>query len=72
MNKFKLKLYPDSVLREIAFPVLNMNGNIYDLLNAMSEIMYKYEGISLAAPQVGALQQDDYCKYWRRFAYLNK
>lgn len=57
MKNYQLKIYPDTVLREKAFPVLNLNGEIYDLIKAMSEIMYTYQGIGLAAPQVGVLKR---------------
>ena len=57
MNNHQLKIFPDHVLRKKAFPVLYMNGEIYELINAMSEIMYKYQGIGLAAPQVGVLKR---------------
>lgn len=57
MKNYQLKIYPDTVLREKAFPILNLNGEIYDLIKAMSEIMYAYQGIGLAAPQVGVLKR---------------
>jgi len=57
VKNYQLKIYPDTVLREKAFPVLNLNGEIYDLIKAMSEIMYTYQGIGLAAPQVGVLKR---------------
>ncbi|MCK4829956.1 peptide deformylase, partial [bacterium] len=57
MNNHQLKIFPDHVLRKKAFPVLNMDGEIYELIDAMSEIMYKYQGIGLAAPQVGVLKR---------------
>lgn len=57
MTNYQLKIYPDTVLREKAFPILNLNGEIYDLIKAMSEIMYTYQGIGLAAPQVGVLKR---------------
>lgn len=57
MKNYQLKIYPDTILREKAFPVLNLNGEIYNLIKAMSEIMYTYQGIGLAAPQVGVLKR---------------
>ena len=56
-RKLKLRIYPDSVLRETAFPVKDINIEIHDLIEDMAELMYRHEGIGLAAPQVGVLQQ---------------
>lgn len=52
-----IKLYPDSVLREKALPVDDMGGDISELIDGMAEIMYSYQGIGLAAPQVGVLKR---------------
>ena len=52
-----IKLYPDSVLREKALPVDNVDGDISKLIDGMAEIMYSYQGIGLAAPQVGVLKR---------------
>lgn len=54
---YNLKLYPDSVLREKALPVDDVNGDISELIDGMAEIMYSYEGIGLAAPQAGVLKR---------------
>jgi len=53
MNKFHLKLYPDAILREKAFPINHVSSAEHDLIEGMSQIMYMYKGIGLAAPQVG-------------------
>ncbi|MBN2419075.1 MAG: peptide deformylase [Deltaproteobacteria bacterium] len=50
MNIYK---YPDPVLRAKAQPVENIDGKIQELINSMTETMYKAPGIGLAAPQVG-------------------
>ncbi len=57
MGKYRLVLYPDDVLRQQAEEVKNINGSVNELIEAMREIMYKYNGIGLAAPQVGYLQR---------------
>ncbi len=57
MGKYQLVLYPDAVLRQRAHEVSQIDGKTYDLLKAMQEIMYRYKGIGLAAPQVGYLQR---------------
>ena len=54
---YKLKLYPDSVLREKALPGNDVDGDISELIDGMAEIMYSYQGIGLAAPQVGVLKR---------------
>ena len=56
-RKLKLRIYPDSVLRNTAFLVKDINIEIHDLIEDMAELMYRHEGIGLAAPQVGILQQ---------------
>lgn len=54
---YKLRLYPDSILRKETSPVKNVDDSIHELFNGMADIMYKYQGIGLAAPQVGVLKQ---------------
>jgi len=53
----QLRLYPDSVLRRKCLPVNDVDGAVRELINGMAEIMYTYNGIGLAAPQVGVLQR---------------
>lgn len=45
--------YPDPVLREKAQSIENIDGNLQELIDSMTETMYKAPGIGLAAPQVG-------------------
>ena len=45
--------YPDPVLRAKAQPIENIDGNLQELIDSMTETMYKAPGIGLAAPQVG-------------------
>jgi len=54
---YNLRLYPDSVLREKALPVNDVDGDISELIAGIAEIMYSYQGIGLAAPQVGVLKR---------------
>lgn len=54
---YRLKLYPDAVLRKKSLPLDDVNGAVRDLMAGMAEIMYTYNGIGLAAPQVGMLQR---------------
>lgn len=57
MAKYNLVLYPDMVLRQQAQAVDDVSGDIHELIQAMTEIMHRYNGIGLAAPQVGYLQR---------------
>ena len=56
-NTYQLKIYPDAVLRDKSFPVLNFDSRLFNLIEGMKEIMYLRQGIGLAAPQVGVLQR---------------
>ncbi|MFD2170243.1 peptide deformylase [Tumebacillus lipolyticus] len=46
-------LDPHPVLRQIAAPVTKIDQEILTLLDDMADTMYDYNGIGLAAPQVG-------------------
>lgn len=46
-------IYPDDVLRQKASPIEEINDTICNNAREMLEIMYEYEGVGLAAPQVG-------------------
>ncbi len=56
-KKIQLTFYPDKVLREKALPVVNLNGDLHDLINTMAILMYENHGIGLAAPQVGVIKR---------------
>lgn len=45
--------YPDAILRKDAKEVEKINDEIKNLILDMTEIMQKYDGAGLAAPQVG-------------------
>ncbi len=47
----------DPVLRKVARPVPELNDKIKALVQDMIETMYDYDGIGLAAPQVGILKR---------------
>jgi len=53
----RLRLYPDSVLRAMCEPMRAVDRKVADLARDMLELMHRYEGIGLAAPQVGLLVQ---------------
>ena len=48
-----LRIYPDSVLREVSEPVERFDSELRDLLDEMLRLLRAKEGIGLAAPQVG-------------------
>jgi len=54
---YRLRMYPDTVLREHAQSVDTVGGSIRKLINGMAGIMYAHQGIGLAAPQVGILKR---------------
>lgn len=45
--------YPEEVLRREADPIDDIDQEIRDLADNMTEIMFREEGVGLAAPQVG-------------------
>jgi peptide deformylase len=49
--------YPDPILAKKAEPVVNIDGNIQDLIDNMSTLMYQASGIGLAANQVGVTKR---------------
>lgn len=52
-----LRLYPDSVLRETCQPVGRFDSSLRDFAKEMHTLMQRYQGIGLAAPQVGILRR---------------
>ena len=53
MAVLEILKYPDPMLKRVAAPVKNFNGNTAALINDMLETMYAAPGVGLAAPQVG-------------------
>lgn len=53
----KIKIYPDSILRQKALPVEEITTEILNISQEMVDIMYTYDGIGLAAPQIGISKQ---------------
>ena len=49
--------YPDRILKKKAEPVINVNGDIQNLIDNMSTLMYQASGIGLAANQVGVAKR---------------
>lgn len=52
-DKMEIVTYPEEVLRRKAEPIDEINGEVRDLADKMTEVMFKAEGVGLAAPQVG-------------------
>ena len=57
MSNLKIIIAPDPRLLEVSKPITVINNKVKDLLKDMLEIMYKSNGIGLAAPQVGVLKR---------------
>ena len=53
----EIKVYPDSILRKKARTVEKVDERVIKLLERMADIMYKHNGIGLAAEQVGILDK---------------
>ncbi len=53
----KIKIYPDPILRQKAAPVDIITKEILQISHEMVDTMYSYEGIGLAAPQIGISKQ---------------
>jgi len=56
-KNYKLRLYPSYILRQKAALVDDVTGDVRRLIYGMEQIMRSYNGIGLAAPQVGVLQR---------------
>ena len=55
MNRLEVIIAPDPRLLKVSKEITNINAEIKILLDNMLEVMYKSNGIGLAAPQVGIL-----------------
>ena len=53
MNRLEVIIAPDPRLLKVSKEITNVNSEIKVLLDNMLEVMYKSNGIGLAAPQVG-------------------
>ena len=56
-EKLTIVIEPDPILHQISKEVESFDENINNLLDKMAEIMEKFDGLGLAAPQVGILQR---------------
>lgn len=55
--RLSLVLYPDTALRAICEPVETFDSALEDVADEMFALMRQYQGIGLAAPQVGQRQR---------------
>lgn len=53
MAVYKVVEIGDPVLKEIAKPISEITPNVLKLLENMADTMYAYDGVGLAAPQIG-------------------
>ncbi|ABB15321.1 MULTISPECIES: peptide deformylase [Carboxydothermus] len=53
MAVYKVVEIGDPILKEIAKPIKEITPNIIKLLENMADTMYAYNGVGLAAPQIG-------------------
>lgn len=53
MNPLKLVYHPDRCLKERAVPIGTYDDEVASRVKLMFEIMYEFNGMGLAAPQVG-------------------
>ena len=56
IRPLRLVLYPTPVLRTVCEPVERFDSTLRDLADEMWELMWRHQGIGLAAPQVGLRQ----------------
>ncbi|NLJ73125.1 MAG: peptide deformylase [Syntrophomonadaceae bacterium] len=68
MAIYKIVAVPEKVLRQKAKPVTKINAGVLRLLDNMKDTMYAYDGLGLAAPQIGVSKRvvviDDGEKYY--------
>ena len=53
MSKLKILTYPDNFLRQPVHPLDDIDGDVQQMIDQMSETMYEAPGVGLAAIQVG-------------------
>ena len=53
MAVYKVVLIGDQILKQKAKPVRKVNDSIVRLLDNLRDTMEKYDGVGLAAPQIG-------------------
>lgn len=56
-RKLTLVIEPDSILHQVSEEVKEITSDLNDILDEMASIMGQFDGIGLAAPQVGILKR---------------
>ena len=57
MGKLKIRTYPDPVLKKKTAPVTDFGPAMQKLFDDMITTMHAFDGVGLAAPQIGISQQ---------------
>lgn len=53
MGVYQIIEEPDEILRATALPVKNINAGVLRVLDNMRDTLYAFDGVGLAAPQIG-------------------
>jgi len=53
IERLKIYTFPSPVLKKKVQPVVNIDGKLQQIIEAMAQTMYQAKGLGLAAPQVG-------------------
>ena len=57
MPALNLLYYPDPILRKVSKKIITFDKDLRSFLNDLAETMYEFNGVGLAAPQVGVLKR---------------
>ena len=57
MATYNVVTIGDEILREKAVLVRRFDARLHNMLDAMAETMYEFDGVGLAAPQIGISKQ---------------
>lgn len=57
MAVYQVVTMPNEILRSKALPIKNINAGTLRLLDNMRDTLYAFDGVGLAAPQIGALKR---------------
>lgn len=53
LEPLKIYTFPSAILKKKVQPVVNIDGKLQQVIEAMAKTMYQAKGLGLAAPQVG-------------------
>uniref|UniRef100_A0A7C4VQZ0 Peptide deformylase n=1 Tax=Desulfatirhabdium butyrativorans TaxID=340467 RepID=A0A7C4VQZ0_9BACT len=53
MERLTIYTFPSPILKRKVQPVVNIDGKLQQIIEAMAQTMYQAKGLGLAAPQVG-------------------